>query len=314
MTPESNRWFTYGVLMTGVIAVSTAAILIRLAQDESLPSVLIAASRLAIATLVLSPVVFRRYRSHLRALSRRDLVLLCISGIFLALHFILWISSLEYTSVLASVVLVNTSPLWSALLEYIFLKARLARWVMLGLALAIMGSVLINIPNDALSLGNQPLLGSLMALGGALTVAVYLVIGRTLRPSLPLAPYVWIVYGIAALISMLVVAAMRIPLAGYSEEGYFWLLAIGLIPQLIGHSSFNYALKQLSATYVGISAQLEPAISAILAYFAFREIPGAWHIRGGTIILIGVVIATLGQARQRKPKASAESLRDVKSA
>jgi drug/metabolite transporter (DMT)-like permease len=93
---------------------------------------------------------------------------------------------------------------------------------------------------------------------------------------------------------------MQIPLTGYSNEAYLWLLAIALIPQLIGHSSFNYALKQLSATYIGIASQLEPAFSAILAYLAFREVPSEWQTRGSVVILIGVVVATLGQARRRK--------------
>ncbi len=298
MTAETKHWQTYGVLLTGILAVSTAAILIRLAQAAAVPSVLIAAARLTIATIVLSPVVLRRYRSNLRALTRRDWLLLSVSGIFLAVHFMLWISSLEYTSVLASVVLVNTSPLWSALLEFFFLKSRLARLVILGLVLTILGSVVINIPEGALNLGRQPVTGSLMALGGAMAVAVYLVIGRKLRPTLPLAPYVWVVYGIAALLTSLIVLMTRVQVSGYAPEAYLWLLAIALIPQLIGHSSFNYALKQLTATYVGISTQMEPVFSAVLAYLLFAEVPTNWQMRGSVVVLFGVVVATLGQARQ----------------
>jgi drug/metabolite transporter (DMT)-like permease len=291
-------WQTYAILAGGVAAVSMSAVFIRLAQDDGLSSLLIAAARLAIATLILTPFTLRRYRPHMRQLTRRDWVLISISGLFLALHFILWITSLEMTSVLISVVLVSTSPLWSAVLEFLFLRARLVRVVMIGLALAIAGGIIIGLPagTSSLGLGSNPFLGSLFALGGAITVAVYLVIGRSVRPKLPLLPYIWLVYGIAALFAVLVVFITRTPVTGYPAQGYLWLLAVALFPQLIGHSTFNYALKHLSATYVGVASQLEPVSSALLAFIVFREIPASHQLVGSGVLLIGVILATIGQS------------------
>lgn len=298
----SPTWQTYAVLAGGVLAVSMAAILIRLAQAEALPSLLIAAARLVIATLILTPLVLRGYLPHIRRLQPRDFALIGVSGLFLALHFILWITSLEYTTVLISVVLVTTSPLWSALLEALFLQARITRVVLLGMLLAIAGGIVISLPpaGAAVQVGSQPVLGSLMAAGGALAVAVYLVIGRSVRSRLPLVPYIWLVYGAAAVVASLAVLLTSTPITGYSAQGYIWMIAVGLIPQLLGHSAFNYALEYLSATYVGIATQLEPVGSAILAFFIFDETPYLTQLIGSMIILIGVIIASLGQNKEQQ--------------
>jgi drug/metabolite transporter (DMT)-like permease len=289
------RWQTYAVLAAGIVAVSLAAIFIRLAQDEGISSLMIAASRLGIAALILTPLTLPRYASHIRQLNRRDIFLVLVSGIFLAIHFIMWIKSLEYTSVLISVVLVTTTPLWSAVMEAVFLRMRLNQLIIWGLVIGLGGSIVISLPNGAIELGSNPILGSLLAIGGAITVAVYYVIRRTLHTKLPLLPYIWMVYGIAAIVALVVVVLTGTPISGFSSQGYLWLVALALVPQLIGHTSFNYALAHLSATYVGIASQLEPVGSALIAYFIFREIPRPLQIVGSVIILIGVTLASFGQ-------------------
>lgn len=288
----------YVIILLGVGAVSLAAIFIRLAQAENIPSLFIAAGRLVVAAIVLTPITLRRYWTDIRGLNRGDLGLALVSGFFLALHFATWILSLEYTSVLISVVLVTTSPLWVALLEVIFLHARLGRLVILGLIIGLVGGVIAALSSGGgIDLGSRPLLGSLLATIGAVCVAIYFVIGRKLRASLDLLPYIWLVYGCAALILLLAVILMGIPITGYSSEGYLWLVAMALVPQLLGHSSYNYALKYLPATLVGVISQLEPVLSAIAAALVFGEIPTVLQILGSGIILFGVILATLGQNR-----------------
>ena len=291
---------TYGVLLTGIVATSLAAIFIRLAQNAEIPSLVIAASRLGIATLILTPFTLRRYSEDIRALARRDFLLIGLSGAFLAVHFITWISSLEYASVLVSSVLVSTSPLWIAGLEFAFLKLRPSRAVIIGLLAAVAGGVIIGFPaGDApVPLGSNPLLGGVLALCGAGSLAVYLVVGRGIRPKLPLLPYIWMVYGSGALIAFTVVLLSRTQVAGYEPEGYLWVFAVALIPQLIGHSSFNYTLKHLSATFVGIAGQLEPAASALMAVFVFNEVPHEMQIIGSGLMLVGVILAITGQEAQ----------------
>lgn len=295
---------TYAVLAAGIAAVSLAAIFIKLAQDEGMSSLLISAARLGIAALVLTPLTLRRYWSHMRAVTRMELIWIVISGVVLAFHFIAWTLSLEYTTVLISVVLVTTSPLWSAALEVIFLHIRLNRWVVWGLLIAIVGGVVISLPGDgdALALGSNPLLGGMLSIGGAVTFAVYMVIGGKIRAKMPVIPYIWMVYGIAAIVASVVVLATRTPITGFSGEGYLWLVATALVPQLIGHSSFNYAVEHLSATYIGIASQLEPVGSAIIAFFVLREVPRPLQIAGSAIILVGLVLASLGQSTVKSSK------------
>jgi len=245
----------------------------------------------------LAPFTLRRYRTELKNLHRNQFALAAMSGLFLAIHFATWVKSFEYTSVLVGVVLVNTNPLWAAILEIIFLHARLVRLVIIGLIVGILGSVIVAMP-AAGSLHFEANTGSLLALIGAVAVAVYFVIGRNLRATLSLLPYIWLVYSCAAVFLLILVAATGVPVLGYSLKGYLLLVATALIPQVIGHSSLNFALRYFPASYVGIAAQLEPVLSAIIAFFLFTEIPTGIQIVGSGIILSGVILASLGQTQK----------------
>jgi drug/metabolite transporter (DMT)-like permease len=193
-------------IVIGILAVSTGSIFVRYAQAYA-PSLVIAAWRLALATLVLAPIALLRHRPALLALSKRESLLAGLSGFFLALHFATWITSLEYTSVASSVVLVSTAPLWVALLSPITIHEPLTRAILIGMSLAMIG-VLIVAVSDACSWSAQgwpalaqpvysreAFLGNLLALTGALMAAGYLLIGRRLRTGLSLVPYVFLVYG-----------------------------------------------------------------------------------------------------------------------
>jgi drug/metabolite transporter (DMT)-like permease len=293
----ASPWKTYGVLAIGVFTTSLAAILIRLAQGENVPSLAIAAARLLIAALILSPIALRRYHTSLRQITGRDLSLAGLSGVFLAIHFATWVESLKHTTVLISLVLLTTSPIWVGLLEVFVLKQRLSRLIVIGLMVALAGGIIIGTAGvDPISTDSVPVLGSLLALAGAITFAVYITIGRKLRGKLPVIPYIWLVYGCAAIILSCAVLVSGIPVYGYSARSYLWLIALALIPQLVGHSSLNYAVGFLPATYVTIAIQLEPVASALFAFFLFREVPGSFHLVGSGIILIGVMLASLGQS------------------
>lgn len=301
LTTEKTNLQAYLILVVGVMAASMGAIFIRLAQAQDVPSMLIAGGRLSVAVLVLTPMVFRSpaYISQMRGLSQRDLGLIGASGIFLALHFAAWVTSLEHTTVLISLVLVTTTPIWVALLEMLFLRARLSSLVLAGLMVAMMGGVIIGLAGepDSAANGNQ-MLGGVLSLIGALAVAVYLVIGRSVRGRLSLTPYIWLVYGTAALILLFIVLINRIPLFGYDPVAYVWILLLGLVPQLIGHSAFNYALAYLPATYISVATQMEPVFGSIVAYFIFTEVPASGQIIGGIVIIAGVMLASIGQGKK----------------
>ncbi len=273
----------------GMVIVSTAAISVRHAQQE-VSSLSIAAWRLTLATLVLAPVVLRRHRNELTRLTPHELLRAALAGLFLALHFATWISSLEYTSVAASSVLVATNPLFVGLLSPLLLKEPVARLMLVGILVAFVGSSIIAM-GDAGS-GRAPLLGDVLAVIGAVTVAGYMMLGRTLRRKLSLLTYVFVVYGVGALILLLIVGASRQPMTGFRPSTYGWLAYLALGPQLVGHSSFNWALRYLSAAYVTVTLLSEPIGASILAWLHLGEPPALLEIVGGGLILGGIVVAS----------------------
>lgn len=288
----------------GILAVSTSSIFIRYAQAEA-PSLVIAAGRLTLAAVILAGIAILRHRSELRSLSRRELGLALLSGFFLAIHFATWITSLEYTSVASSVVLVATSPLWVALLAPITIREPVARPVFWGMGLALVGGTIVGLsdsctwtgveiscPSFSEFVAGEAFLGDFLALAGAWAGAGYLLIGRRLREKMSLIPYIFVVYGMAALILNLFMFSAGQTLSGYPPMVYVWLLLLALVPQLLGHSTFNWALRYLSAAYVSVTLLGEPIGSAILAYFFLREVPSAMMAFGAILILVGIYIAS----------------------
>lgn len=294
-------------LILGILAVSTASLLIRLAQREA-PSFVIAAGRLTLAALILFPFATRNLKSELRKISRRNVLLLGLAGLFLGFHFATWITSLEYTSVASSVVIVTTAPLWVALFSPIFLKERITQWVIIGLGVSLIGSVIVGLNGACvLSSGNlscQPIvgtrsngmvIGNVLALAGAFFSAGYLIIGRRVRNSLNLVSYTFVVYATAALVLVaLVIISGQSPF-GFSKVTYLLILGLAIVPQLIGHSSFNWALKYLSAALVSIALLGEPVGTVLLSFAFLKETPTIFEIVGGVLILLGIFIASRRQ-------------------
>ncbi len=309
MTASRNpRISPYLVLIVGIFAVSSGSILARLAQDEGVPSLVIAAGRTLVAALILLPFMLTRRMDEIRAMRAADWRLAFLSGIALAIHFATWITSLSYTSVAASTVLVSTSPLWVALAAPFFLREPFTRWLKIGMTLALVGTMIISLESIVgvengrfllnttdLATGQQPLLGSALALIGGLAAAIYLLIGRKLRPRLSLTSYAALVYGTASMCLVLVVWLTGNSMLGYSPQVYLLFLALGVVPQLMGHSSFNYALGYLPAASVGITIFAEPITASIMALILFGEQPAMMVVLGSVIVLVGVLVSIVYQ-------------------
>jgi len=183
-------------LIVGIAAVSSGAVFVRLAQGDA-PSLAVAAYRLGLATLLLLLPAWRLYRSEIAGLKPSDWLWALASGLFLAVHFGTWITSLEYTSVASSVALVSTSPLWVALFAWIAWREPLTPSLLAGLGLALAGSIVISFAEARTAISPRPFLGNVLALAGALSVSGYWLIGRKLRRRISLIPYVTLVYGAA---------------------------------------------------------------------------------------------------------------------
>ncbi len=273
------------VLTVGVLAVSTAAIMIR---EADAPALSTAALRLVFASAPALALLPLRGRRELPALGRGGIGWALLSGLCLALHFVVWIGSLELTSVASSVVFVTTSPLFVAGLS----AARgepPARGMWLAIAICLVGGLLIG--GADLARGGAALWGDLLALAGAFFVAGYFEIGRGLRASISLTTYTGLVYPAAALFTLVIAVTARQPLSGFNQKTYLLLVLLALVPQLIGHSSLNWALRYLSAPFVAIAVLGEPVVSTLLAVFLLSETPGPLAIVGSLVLLAGVWLA-----------------------
>jgi drug/metabolite transporter (DMT)-like permease len=302
-------------LALGLIAFSTSSIMTRYAQAYA-PSLVIAAYRLGLASLVLIPLAVLRYGSDFRRLDRSQLLLSLASGAFLAVHFATWITSLEYTTVASSLVLVWTSPLFVAVLSRWTLGESITRPVRIGLAVSLTGSVLVGLsdactwqaglvcPPASLFFQGKAIFGDMLALAGAVAGAGYIILGRRLRQTMVLVPYITLVYGTAAVLLILAVGVFRLPASGYPLQAYGWFALLALLPQLIAHSTYNWALRYLPAAYVSVALLGEPVGASVLAYILLGEHPAVLMLVGGVLILTGILIASRQPAEQTSVQAS----------
>lgn len=310
--PSSTKKYLAGLFL-GILAVSTASIFIRFAQTE-VPSSVIAAGRMTLATFVILPFAIKSWNDVKPKVSGKTWLLLILAGVFLGSHFATWITSLEYTTVASSVVFVTTAPLWVALLSPIFLKEKLTRWIAVGLIVSLLGSFIVGLSNNCTitNLGvtcsdinnlwsGRYFVGNLLALAGAFLSGGYIMVGRKVRNSLSLPIYTAVVYGVASIVLILLVVITGAKVTGFAPKSYVWIIALALIPQVIGHTAFNWALKYLSAAYVSIALLGEPVGTVILAALLLHEMPTALEILGGIFILIGISVATQRIRRKKRP-------------
>jgi drug/metabolite transporter (DMT)-like permease len=277
-----NRLYLF--LPIGIIAISTASIFIKLCDA---PALIIATYRMMLASLVLMP--YACYEKTWRGWERNELGWPFLSGLFLSLHFAFWIASLKYTSVASSVVLVTTHPIFVGIGGWLFLKERLGLNLIFGIALSVLGSGLISYGD--MSPSKEALMGDGFALLGAIAASGYLLVGRKMRKDRNLIFYIFPVYSTAGLILILLALIFQKPFFGYSSSTYFYLFLLALVPQLMGHTTFNWALRYLPASVVAITILGEPIGSTILAYFILSEGLTVWKILGGISIFSGIVIA-----------------------
>jgi drug/metabolite transporter (DMT)-like permease len=280
------------ILVLGIIGVSTGSIFARLADA---PALVTAAYRVGLASLILIPLAVWKAGDELRNLSSREIRLAILSGFFLALHFASWISSLDYTAIANSVVLVNTIPLWVGLLTPMIAKDRLTKTTVISIIVSVLGGVIIGFGDFAT--GGQALLGDLLAVIGAICAAIYLLLGRNLRRKLSLLAYIAICYGSAALFLWLAVIALRLPVSGYDTQTVAAFWAMALVSQIIGHSSYNWALKWFSTGFIAVALLGEPIGSTIMAYLIFNEGLTWLKAIGGLFILSAIYIAAAGERK-----------------
>jgi drug/metabolite transporter (DMT)-like permease len=301
--PVAARVTPYLVLLGGVLTVASASIMIRGAQRLGMPSPTIAALRLGLAALVLLPIALVRARAEIARLGRREVALGVGAGAFLAIHFFSWILSLEYTSVASSVAMVTTSPLWLGLAAWL-MRERLSGLTWLGVFCTMLGSIVIGFSDGSGADGRNALLGDGLALLGAIAIAGYFLVGRSLQHRLSTLTYVWLVYTSAA-VFLALAALVAVPAgigaapagAGAAIPPAAYLLALGLAlgPQLLGHTALNWSLRHLSPTFVAVATLGEPIGSALLALLIFGQQFQGLQLVGFVVLLAGILIAARGE-------------------
>jgi len=282
-------------LVIGVVSFAFSAILVRWAGEA--PALTIAVWRTGLAVLFLLPVAVPIAGAEMRQLTRREWGLIGAAGVVLGLHFVAFIESLFYTTVASATVLVTTSPIILAVLGYVVLGERLARRRQLAVGVGVLGALLLgwgDLGGDA----TRPLIGNALALSAAVLVSIYLLIGRVVRRERSWLAYLFPLYTVVALTTLAVAAVRGAPLLGFSPTFYGLCALMALGPSLLGHGSFNYALRYLPAAVVGLLALVEPVGASILAYAFFAEQPGLLALFGITLVLGSVAVA-LWPARRR---------------
>lgn len=275
----------YAVLSVGVLSVSAAAVLIRLAEA---PAMVIAAYRLTLAAIVLLPITLSRGFSSFKSMAGRDWLWISLSSLFLSLHFALWITSLNYTSIASSVVLVTSHPAFVAVVSYFLWGERLRRLTLAGIVVALLGVVLINY--GGFTFGSQTALGNLLAILAAFSMGAYLIVGGRLTTKVNILSYLSLVYTFSAIILLVSAVGLGHSLFGYSPKTYLMLGLLAVIPQLIGHSCLNYAVRLMPVTLVSVAILGEPVGATLLGYLVLNEAPTVNEILGGLLVLAGIYL------------------------
>jgi drug/metabolite transporter (DMT)-like permease len=284
---------TIAGVSVGIVAISFAAIFIKFCDD--VPSLMIATYRLTLSSIVLLSIAKVR-GIRFSSLSRRQLLLGMLGGLFLSLHFWLWISSLKFTSVASSVVLVTTNPIFVGLFSYLLFKERQPPELIVGIILSFSGSIILAIGDSGLrGLSVQSpsyLLGDTLALLGAIMVSGYLMVGSHLREEMDVLSYVSIVYGFSAALLLATSLCLGISFTGYRASSYLYMALLAIVPQLIGHTAINWALKHLKTSMVAITILGEPIGASILAYIIFHETIRSFQGVGIVLIFLAIIVAS----------------------
>ncbi|QPC81455.1 EamA family transporter [Phototrophicus methaneseepsis] len=292
----------YLFLVVTVVAFSFAAVLVRQTQNAGMDSLTISAGRLLLTALILTPVVLSRYLDELRDMRRIAIAGAMLAGCFQSVQFMAMSISLEYTSVVVNQMIINTAPVWIALLEVTILKQRFSRPLYIGIAVAFVGGFIIAISSGSSTSGPNPELGNLIAFAGAIGASLYIFSGRVNRARISIIPYMWMVNLTGGTICLMVALITQQPILGYTTNAYLWLLVTTLVPQLIGHTSMNYVVGYLPATITSLANQLVVVTSGILAFLFFSELPTVLEILGIFIVISGVTMAIVAQARSRRKR------------
>jgi drug/metabolite transporter (DMT)-like permease len=281
---SQERW-AYPALFVAILSVSFASIFIRWSDSDPL---VIAGYRMLFASLILAPFAFRERRNAAEKLPSRTALLVIITGVVLAVHFFTFVSSLRYTSVAASTLLVNCHPLIVGAASVLLLKESSKRTV-LGVIIGFAGVAFIALSG----LGSEGAYGNTLALVGGVMAAIYILAGRVLRRTLGIFTYAFLVYLTASVVLLSSALITGVPLWPYSGEELLIFMALAVVCTIFGHTVYNWSLKYLSAPVISTSLLGEPILASLMAFLLLAEAPGWTVILAAPLVLLGVLLTAL---------------------
>ena len=297
-TSETSR--AYLAIATAMISVSFASIFIKWSES---PPFVIAAYRLALTCAMLFPyMIWTGGFAKIRSFEKREVLLVVLSGVALAVHFELWIVSLGLTLVSTSVILVTSHPIFVAAVQHFLLKEHVKRIAAVGIVIAFSGVTVIALSDYGV--GEDTLFGDALAFLGGICAGIYFLSGRVARQSIDVAPYAFSVYGLSSIILFLSAGVAGDTLVVVNGREITIFLVLALVPTIFGHTMFNYALKKVPAHVISTSVLGEPVGASILAYLLLPgEVPGTWIIVGGALVVLGLylVLALGNEEVKSKP-------------
>lgn len=289
---EKPKIHPYIPIFIGVISVSLSAIFVKLANAEA---GVIAFYRMFFSVLIMAPLFFWKYIHEVKELRIRDWLFSSVAGIFLAFHFILWFESLNYTSVASSTVLVTLQPMFAFVGTYFFFKENITLKTIFAGVIAIVGSILISWGD--LKLSGTAFYGDMLALVACALVTAYFLFGQDVRKRLSLVTYTMIVYAVSTITLFIYVLIKGESLGPYSTMDWIWFMLLAIVPNLFGHTLFNWSIKYVSTNVVSIAILFEPIGAAILALLIFKEYLIATQIIGGFIVIVGILLFVVDEKK-----------------
>lgn len=284
------------LVLAGTFFTSLSSIIIRFSEA---PSLVISAYRMLFTSLMLLIPVMMNSKSEFKNISKKEYFLCTISGIFLALHFATWISSIKMTTIANSTILVSCSPLFVALANYFITKEKLNGKMVFGISMSLVGTIIIALGSSGDSASNL-MLGNSLAFLGAIFVAGYLVIGGIVRKNMSAVTYVFIVYSVSTFVLFFMCIASNTPIYPYAPREFLLFIALAFFCSILGHTVYNYMVKYVSSTLISVSTLSEPIFASILAMLIFREIPSIYTLTGGIIIITGIFYYLVTQNKEIK--------------
>jgi len=285
----------YVILVVSVIAASFSSIFIKLCEA---PSLSIAFYRLLFTTLILLPLmVFKPdVVKEIRGISRSDLLMMIIIGFVLSLHFSFWITSLTYTSVASSVILVTSHPILVAPVAHLFYKEYLSLRNIAGIAISILGVILL--VSGEYTVAESSFIGDSLAFLGGLAAGLYILGGRRMRKKVSIVSYGVVVYASGSVTMLIICLLFNSPLINLRVKDYIIILIMAFISGILGHTLYNWSLAYIRASVASVSLLGEPIVSSLLAYIipSIHQEPTVFAIIGGCAILVGIYLTTRDQA------------------